>query len=351
MSKFCRRFALLIPLALCLSARKTVAQDMIGIDYSGVLFSIDSETATVFFMSDMHLAGMQGMAKDSQGRIITSSTAGHFYRVDPYRANLELLAIVPLPWAIVGIAFGPGDVLYAVTYNNITPTPSDLYTIDLASGTFRYVGTPGPFTDLSSLAYNPADGMLYSHNSALSGQGLIRIDPASGIGTYVNQPTNRQDSVTALCFSQAGTLYAAGGGLATIDLTTGKLTLVNYFYGASILGMEFLNPLPYPMQLSIGGPCPGDLYAAVTGAAPRDVVAFLYSVGAGGPFTIPPGQPCAGTVLELAPNAQVASVAGAGRRGNARSGVFQAPVGACGQLRIQALNLTTCETSNVVEVE
>ncbi|TAH34431.1 MAG: hypothetical protein EYC70_15940 [Planctomycetota bacterium] len=326
-------------------------QDIIGMSFFGDLYSIQSSTGQVFYLGFTPVLGStNAMAKDSGGRIFV---AGHvalggpsgIALFNPDRADLTLAAQVPLD-DIRGIAFGLGDVLYAIQDEGVDL----LYTIDLATGTAQLVGSTG-LGSIQSLAF--AGGVLYAYanfDTASAPSGLMILNTATGMATDVNPSIDAfSGEFQTLCFNRTGVLYAGSSVLATIDTATGKRHWI-VDLPVDVRAMEFLEPISYPMRLMVLGPCPGTLRAALTGASPRDRIAFLYSVGSSGPFTIPSG-PCAGTQVELGASVALGVMSNVGELGNARSVYFPVPAGACGQLRIQALNLTTCEISNVVLID
>ncbi|TAH37137.1 MAG: hypothetical protein EYC70_09150 [Planctomycetota bacterium] len=342
-------------MAMMALATSGTTQDIIAVDYTGSLLPIDSATGHMFFLDDPGPNTMNSLAKNSRGELFTVITIlgqpSVVYQIDPYRAMTSPVVQIPLG-SVRALAFGAGDLLYALNdpLGTAGDGVDDLYTIDLTTGTAQYIGTPG-LVGLYSLAY--WNGVLYSYDEGgqpTSGEGLITIDPATGLGTDVNPAIPGVDgAVGTLCFSDLGVLYAGGGAFGILDTTTGAHTMVS-FLPVPVNGMEFLDPISNPLRLSVTGQCPGVLAAAVDGASPRDVIAWLYSVGSSGPFTIP-SDPCAGTLLDLGANVRLGTQTLAGEFGNARAVGFTAPAAVCGQLRIQALNLTTCETSNVVFVE
>lgn len=99
------------------------------------------------------------------------------------------------------------------------------------------------------------------------------------------------------------------------------------------------------LQLDIAGACPGVNTATVTGATPSGSVAIGFSATAGS-FTIPGGFVCGGTVLGLGGTPTLAAVVSANASGTA-SLAGNVPAALCG-FSVQAVDLTTCATSNVV---
>ena len=100
------------------------------------------------------------------------------------------------------------------------------------------------------------------------------------------------------------------------------------------------------LSLSVSGNCPGTSTFEIFGATPNASVALVYGFG-DGPTTIPPSLPCAGTVLDVGnPNLDY-RVIRADANGEAVFPTF-IPANACGLVNVQALDLETCATSNVV---
>ncbi|TAH35937.1 MAG: calcium-binding protein [Planctomycetota bacterium] len=96
------------------------------------------------------------------------------------------------------------------------------------------------------------------------------------------------------------------------------------------------------------GNCPGPMTFTAYHAAPGATVAFVW--GTSGSSTIPPGYPCAGTQLGLSPLRTPPPgylLATADSSGTATAS-GTAPRAACGVVLLQAVDLTSCETSNKV---
>ncbi|MFG0330710.1 MAG: FG-GAP repeat domain-containing protein [Phycisphaerales bacterium] len=98
-------------------------------------------------------------------------------------------------------------------------------------------------------------------------------------------------------------------------------------------------------DLAINGTCPGAVTLTVSGATPGGTVAFIYAFGRGS-VTIPQGNPCAGTTLDLDGSATLLDTARANASGEA-SVSGNAPAAACGRVFLQALDVATCSTSDV----
>jgi len=98
------------------------------------------------------------------------------------------------------------------------------------------------------------------------------------------------------------------------------------------------------LTLTVEGDCPGLMNACVSGATPSGTVAFVYGA-CGGQTVIPNGMPCAGTVLDVG-GAKLACTTVADGGGNACCSGYVPQAGCV--LCVQAIDVTTCATSNVV---
>ena len=90
---------------------------------------------------------------------------------------------------ITGLTFHANGTLYGAGHNAMGVFPSELYTIDPATGVSTLIGPIG-FDNVGALEFGP-NGILYGGvGSPLGGGGppagdLITIDPATGVGTSV----------------------------------------------------------------------------------------------------------------------------------------------------------------------
>ncbi|MCL4196027.1 MAG: hypothetical protein KJZ69_00925 [Phycisphaerales bacterium] len=103
------------------------------------------------------------------------------------------------------------------------------------------------------------------------------------------------------------------------------------------------------VTLALEGDCPGTMTARVGGAMPGGRVALIRSApgGCGGQTTIPPLNPCSGTVLPLGGASLVGIITADGQGNAAVTG--NVPGITCGRVCLVALDLTACEVSNVAE--
>ncbi len=111
---------------------------------------------------------------------------------------------------------------------------------------------------------------------------------------------------------------------------------------------QYLYAFRDPISLSLTGVCPGALTVSVSHATANQNVALIYARNTGG-AVIPNGNPCAGLALGLNNTAALVAT----KRADSTGAVtFQSPntsPRACG-LYVQALDLTWCKMSNVVQI-
>lgn len=110
------------------------------------------------------------------------------------------------------------------------------------------------------------------------------------------------------------------------------------------------NTEPMGLHLILGGSCPGRMTITATNATPGGNVTFLASRTVD--FNVTSGGPCAGAMLSVGrpyvgptPRTLTADANGS------LALSFNVPMEQCGRLFVQATDLSTCETSNVVRLE
>ena len=344
---------LLLSLALC-SAVPVSAQTIVGLDFGlGDVYSIDPKTGQVTIIGTTGLDQFlwHSMAKDSQGRIVAGywdpnfvSTGTGIYEIDPVSAQATLV-FQATQLNIIALAFGPGDLLFALHSPGTSGSPPyDLYSIDLASGIETLIGSTG-VSSIQGLAYG--QGQLWGWENG--NLGLVVIDPLTAMVTDVNPAVGAWywDLSQTLFFSDNGVLYGGFGSLFVIDTVTGVPTYVGYMHGAGfIAGMEFLPNQPPPFALGVMGVSGGPMGAFAAGATPGGNVAFFRASGGGGPTAIPGGNPCAGTLLDLNAGFNFLGLARADAQGYAQLGPRHVPPLVPREWRLQALDLATCRTTN-----
>jgi len=110
--------------------------------------------------------------------------------------------------------------------------------------------------------------------------------------------------------------------------------------GAAYIYQEIAAP-----QVVASGSCPGEITFSLSGATPGGIIYVITAEAEG--VGIPPGGPCAGIHVNLENPRFLGSLIAdsAGTTTIQRN----APGSVCGKL-LQAMDMTTCGTSNVVEI-
>ena len=326
------------------------AQEILGIDVGGGVYSIDPKTGATTQVggTGVHQYLWHSLARDSQGRLF--SAHGRFdhpyaiYEIDPATGRATFVSQTALI-GLNSLAFGPGDVLYATNIRLAPRTmgPIDLHEIDLATGADTFIGDTGT-TKIVTMTFH--QGILWAYDHDL---GLMTVDPVTALASDVNpQYSGPYDLGQSICFSDAGALFLVNYALWPMDPVTG---VASYVYNPPNFtgifgGVEFIpGPRP-PFTLWMQGVTDGPMQAAVAGATPGAQVAFAWAIGNGGPTPIPGGQPCAGLLLDLDPSVTLAGTARADAQGRAALGPRFVPRSARGTVRVQAVDLARCETSN-----
>lgn len=108
-------------------------------------------------------------------------------------------------------------------------------------------------------------------------------------------------------------------------------------------------PCSQALRLELFGSCPGTIKCVVTNATAGGRIGYVYAEDRGA-VTIPQGNPCAGIALALNRTSVLAGVERADGTGSAILRV-RVPGKACGSSYMQVIDVSTCETSNVILVE
>jgi len=330
------------------------AQELLGVDLLlGDAFRVNAKTGALTYLGStgqtQHL--WHSMAKDSTGRIFAgyggfgARTYG-IYEINPNTGHASLVVQTDRN-DLLALAFGPGDQLFASSPGQIFGTSCELLTVDLITGITTLVGPAGLF-NVQSLAFG--QGTLWGWDL---GAGLVRLDPLTGIATDVNPFLNDGTGmIQSIAFSDDGVLYGSFGSLHVIDLDTGAPIWIDWFKPSFpiICGIEFLPNQPAPFSLGVSGETAGPMGAFVAGATPGGSVAFLATRGGGGPTQILPGHACAGVSIDLNARLRLIGLVPADAAGKAEIGPVQVPFYPAGALRLQALDLRSCATSNRARV-
>jgi len=127
------------------------------------------------FDSSNNLLGSFFNPNVSTDLVIIDQSTGQFI------TNLGVIGTM----TITGLTFHPNGTLYGVGHNG-GGTPSELYTIDPATGVPTLIGSIG-FNNVGALEFGP-NGVLYGGIGVTGGSSagdLITIDPNTGVGSSV----------------------------------------------------------------------------------------------------------------------------------------------------------------------
>ncbi len=152
-----------------------------------------------------------------------------------------------------------------------------------------------------------------------------------------------------MCFDDQGALYYIDHAIKMMDKDSGiynpvgRVDIFGYWGEA-----EFIEGSAPHFSLWLDGTAGNYMGAKMTGATPNSQVMLMWAKDEGGPFPIPNGLPCAGTMMDLNSNLGKISIADTDANGAAMvgPGPRRVPVAAKGRIWLQAVDLATCQTSN-----
>lgn len=332
-----------------------LAQEIAAIDsISGELTILDMSGNTIRSMSGpgLHLTTWTALARDGQGQVWAAGTyingsTTDLYIVDTNTGQFQFQVEMDRD-GVFAMAFGPNDVLYAVIDDNYPMTPRDfaLATIDTATGTTQPIGWMGDDQGILGMAFNGTtmyvDGIEGLQIVDLNTGNLSDIDPwfSGALGL-----------TRSICFGPHNEIFAVDFGLWITEPATGISSLVHLLDGSLYGDVEFL-PGPNPTLSLWTTERAGNIgEVRVRGATSYGEVALFASSNSPGATIIPPGYPCAGTILDLHPQSiRFLRTATADANGEVVFGPTMMPAGALRTSRLQAVDLTACMVSNPSEL-
>lgn len=327
-------------------------QEALMLGTNGDLWTMAPNSGQMTYFGDtgVHYAFWSAMAMDSQGRLY-AATGRYFvpyaiYELNPQTGAASFIAQTTL-LGVSGMAFDANDVLYVANDRTAPQSarPMDLYTVNLTTGIETFIGDTG-VNNMLAIDFEP-NGILFGYPYA---DGLVTIDTATGVATDVD-PNYRgpNGAVVSMCFDDEGTLYYIDEFLWMLDAETGVASFVDWAapfgYWAEAVFVE--GPAPQ-FSLWLSGTTGGPVNVKLAGATPGGAVAVVSGQRPGGPTAIGSGFPCAGILLTLDNAMRLEAVVVAGVDGKAVVGPQFVPPAAIGTVRVQAVDLTSCATSNRV---
>ena len=335
-----------------LEAQEIIAQER----FSGSLFSIDPKTGESTFIATPPLGGgklWNCLAYDSQGTLYAANGDWAYgwdiYEIDPDTAQTVFVTYVAIN-GFSSMAFDDNDTLYFINDRDapLIVSPADLHTLDLATGIHTLIGDTGLGISMNALDFH--DGVLYAHPSSI---GLTTIDTNTGLGTDLepSHPGIIGGWTVGFSFDNQGALYFLTDFLWLMDPETTTSSIVDWVPPFPLWGECVFREGPTPnFSLTLSGFAGSPMTVKIAGATPFGQVAIVAARGSGGPTTIPAGFPCAGVELDLNSTMRLLGVGTANVDGYVEVGPDLMPAGAVGNLRVQAIDLSSCETTNKVIV-
>ena len=203
--------------SVCLAAALLVsfatAQDMVSIDGSGEVRWLDAYTGTTTSIGSTP-AGCIGLARDGQGQLWTLRYPA-LVRIDP-NGPVATSVFPAFGWDLRGLCAAGGPFLWGIA-NNFSDT---LVRVDTTTGTVTTIGST-VLNTIQGLAVH--DGVLYGWDVQ---QGLVIVDPATGVATDVNPAVPGTAAIQWLAVRADGRMVGGLADLYEVDLTTGAPTLL-----------------------------------------------------------------------------------------------------------------------------
>lgn len=256
-------------LSILVSALATFAMPshavMLGVtNDAGGLVSIDLATGAAALIGPLPGTMTETVYDATNDRLYAQGSNGSFlfYEIDP--ADGSQISVIGTTGAYNGMEF-VGGVLYATMITS-GGGPSDLVTVDTATGDATVIGSTG-FGPITGLAYDTANDTMYGSlggGNADSGS-LVTIDLGTGVATMVG-PTGF-NKVGSIEYGDDGALYggltlsdgAQPGALISIDPATGVGSVVGST-GYSLSGLAetvlFVPAPPAPPAAPVAPPEP-----------------------------------------------------------------------------------------------
>lgn len=319
------------------------AQDLVGINWSGDVFHLDSTTGGGSFVAFSGITDMNAMAVTSTGTIYVAGglgAANQLHALNPQTGQASFVANIGLT-SIRGMAMSPSDVLYVVNDEDPPFIGEDyLYTLDPVTGVETLIGTTGVF-GMQAMSWH--NGQLYGWDCGNGGNGigLCTIDPNNGSLTDVGAAGG---SCGVQALASNGTLFAGQHALNEADTATGELIFIGTGGYNDLRGFEFMDT---NCAFFVSGPTPGvagfQNSVSFQCATPNGQVALAYSFTAGDS----PVGVCPGLTVNMG-LAQLAGVFSADAAGNGMASSFVSPGLGGRTILYQAVDLAACKKSNLV---
>jgi len=225
------------------------AQDLIGVDFAGQAFAIDSHVGRGGSIGPTGRAGHNAMARVGSTLYVTEQTAGPTFRL----ATLNEISGVATPGPTLardlrGMAGNRGGGLSAIA----EASGGDLYvTVQPQNGAVTVIGNTG-FSQVQALAINPTflGDVVFAWDLTA---GLIRLDRLTGAGTDVDPGFGTGGADIQFLTFVAGRLLGGRDALYEVDAGTGVPRLIGAGGYSDIRGLEER----FGIALPFGSGCSG----------------------------------------------------------------------------------------------
>lgn len=322
------------------------AQDLLGVSELGGVWKVESANANGTFVGDSGYSQLKALTRDSTGRFY-SAFKDQIIEIDSTTGQGTLVVALGLGRSIRALAFDPQDRLFAILEPASSIGTDELHEIIIANASTILIGPTG-FKPVEALTWG--GGVFWGWDcigSAISGAGLIQIDPLTGAGTDVNPNAQADCEIRSLSFrdpQQANGLFGMGEVLFEVDPNTGLIVLVGSGAYPAMNGLEFIENLD---PIFLHDPVPGTAGVinsiSFDSATPQSDVALIAGFVSGNKSV--PG--CPGQFVSIQDvrflGIKASDVSGTG----AFSGFVKPGLLGVTTL-IQAVDLGSCKVSNLV---
>jgi len=224
-----------------------VKPTLLALDAGGDLYRLDMTSGASTLVGDTGFGHLSSLAASSAGLFSVESdvaqAALHIVKIDPLTGNGTVFATLSSNTLnLRGLAISSAGLMYGIDNGS-----EDIFTVDMATGVATDLGDSG-VTELQSLDFT-ADGVLYGWNATNLplGGGLVTVNTTTGAATDVNNLVLGDTSaVFALAAAPGDTSFFAvdGGKLVSVARATGAVTTIGQ-HGINPRGLEVMN-LPAP---------------------------------------------------------------------------------------------------------
>jgi len=206
--------------------------------------TIDTTTGSWTSLGNAGFDKCNSLARDSAGVFYSAADPGvgvALITIDSSTGAGTQVALLSTELSVRALAFSPSDVLYAV---HVGAEGNELWIIDTTTGNTTLVGEMG-FGSVQCMAFHPTNGTLYAADNT---EGLLTVDPATGVATDVNGGVGGTGDVQTITVVPDGTIFGVRNDLYSIDPVTGVYTLLATGGYPDLRGADFIGPIPVELM-------------------------------------------------------------------------------------------------------